>query len=344
MALGAVVRYFSYNRTKPNTIGPYKIEERIGEGGLGVVFKAEHLLLERPAAIKLLKSFTTDKASTERFEREVRLASKLVHPNSLAIYDFGTSQNGAFYYAMEYIDGVNLAEFVTYMKWVPVDRTIRILQQICGALREAHSAGIVHRDIKPANVMICRRGGISDLVKVLDYGLVKSFTSPRGGTIVETNVVMGTPRFMAPERLEMPWLADPRIDIFSVGAVAHFLLAGRTPILGANASAIMAGLIQTNESFALLKNNPAFIEFVQLIASCFSPEPSHRPGAVAVVMESLDLIATMFPWSEYENEVWWAEHGKEMLSRVKKRRSTNASFRPSDSQNPISTTYPSVTQ
>ncbi len=178
LAVGAMVRFLSYNKMRPNSIGSYRIQERIGEGGLGVVFKAEHLLLGRSAAIKLLKSFSSDRATTERFEREVRMAAKLVHPNSLAIYDFGTAQNGAFYYAMEYIDGVNLAEFVSFMGTVPVDRTIRILQQICGALREAHGVGIVHRDIKPANVMICKRGGISDHVKVLDYGLVKSFTSP----------------------------------------------------------------------------------------------------------------------------------------------------------------------
>ncbi len=138
---------------------------------------------------------------------------------------------------------------------------------------------------------------------------------------------------MAPERLEMPWLADPRIDIFSVGAVAHFLLAGKTPILGANASALMAGLSQTNEYLASLKGNRAFMDLVLLIASCFSPEASQRPGAIHVVMESLDQIAIKFPWSEYDADAWWSANGRKMISSAKRRRIRNPAFQTQELDN-----------
>ncbi len=210
-------RHWQRRGLPPEKLGPYKIVGKIGEGGLGVVYRAEHQLLGRPAAIKLLKQTSVDRHALVRFEREVRLAARLVHPNAVNIYDFGTTEWGEFYYAMEYIPGVNLADFTAYANTIPLDRCLHLMIQVCGAIREAHLEGLVHRDIKPQNIMVCLRGGIPDVVKVLDYGLVKSFRHSRDKMATETRVVMGTPKFMAPERLDTPWLADPRIDIFSIG-------------------------------------------------------------------------------------------------------------------------------
>ncbi len=183
----------------PTQIGPYRILEKIGEGGLGIVYRAQHKLLGRPAAIKLLKRESTHTKTLARFEREVQLAAKLVHPNAVSIYDYGITSSGSFYYAMEYIHGANLADFMAHIKVLPMDRCLRILIQICEAIREAHLAGLVHRDIKPQNIMVANRGGIPDVVKVLDYGLVKSILASRSNNATETRVVMGTPKFMAPK-------------------------------------------------------------------------------------------------------------------------------------------------
>ncbi len=205
-------------------LGQYTLEEKIGEGGMGIVFRARHALLKRPTAIKLLKAELANARTIAWFEREVQLASQLTHPNTIEIYDYGVTPEGVFYYVMEFLDGTTLEQLVRREGPLDSPRVVLILQQIAGSLREAHSMGLVHRDIKPHNIMLCRRGGENDVVKVLDFGLVKQIHGPEA---TSHTVLAGTPMYMAPERLDAPQENDPRIDIYAFGAVGFFLLTGR---------------------------------------------------------------------------------------------------------------------
>ncbi|MCB1188769.1 serine/threonine protein kinase, partial [bacterium] len=178
----------------------------------------------RPTAVKLLDLDKVNDDSIQRFEREVQLTCQLNHPNTVAIYDYGRTPEGVFYYAMEYLDGLTLQSLVERYGPQPEARVIRILTQICGSLFEAHSLGLVHRDIKPANIMINRRGGETDIVKVLDFGLVKALDEGKQAGVTGGNMMTGTPLYMSPEAIQTPQLVDPRTDIYAVGAVGYFLL------------------------------------------------------------------------------------------------------------------------
>lgn len=294
-------------------IGPYQIQELLGEGGMGQVFLAEHELLCRQSAIKVLVKGDNDLSIISRFEREVQLASQLTHPNTIAIYDFGRNKDGIFYYAMEYINGAHLGQLIEYAGPLAPGRCIFILNQLCRALQEAHHAGVVHRDIKPQNIMVCNRGGEPDFVKLFDYGLVKAFApgitdSPPS----QTQVVVGTPRFMAPERLNSPWLADPRVDVYSVGALAYFLLTGQLPTLVTPADTI------DNEQLGVetLDLPPDVVEFGGLLSLCMAVEPSVRPSSMNSLLMELDELAAKFPWTRSDSENWWNEHESSLLSLV----------------------------
>jgi eukaryotic-like serine/threonine-protein kinase len=297
----------------PLQIGAYKVSSKLGEGGLGIVYKGQHRLLGRLAAIKLLKVQSTNPQLAKRFEREVRMASKLVHPNAISIFDYGLTDGGAFYYAMEYIPGVNLSELMMYNKSISLSRTLHMLVQICGAIREAHLAGMVHRDIKPQNIMVCYRAGIADVIKVLDYGLVKSFVDHTPGDTTVTSVLIGTPKFMAPERLETPWLADPKIDIYSIGTVAYYLLTGHTPAPGITPNAILEAMASEQSPYRELVGQKAFQELVRLIGFCISAEPSLRPGSVGAIVDVLQKIQESYPWQQASAEAWWIEHEANLM-------------------------------
>jgi eukaryotic-like serine/threonine-protein kinase len=297
----------------PLQIGAYRVTEKIGEGGLGIVYKGQHRLLGRMAAIKLLKVQSTNPQLTKRFEREVRMASKLVHPNAISIFDYGLSDEGAFYYAMEYIPGVNLSELLAYNKSIPLSRSLHMLVQICGAIREAHLTGMVHRDIKPQNIMVCYRAGIADVIKVLDYGLVKSFVDNTSNDTTVTGVLIGTPKFMAPERLETPWLADPKIDIYSIGTVAYYLLTGHTPAPGMTPNGMLEAMASEQSSYREIAGQKAFQEFIRLIGFCVSADPSLRPGSVGAIIDVLQKIQESYPWQQASAEAWWIEHESNLM-------------------------------
>ncbi len=313
--IGSVALQLSQRGKTPTQIGPYRILEKIGEGGLGVVYRAQHKLLGRPAAIKLLKREATHSKSLARFEREVQLAAKLEHPNAVSIYDYGISTHGSFYYAMEYIHGSNLADFMKYVKVLPIDRCLRFLVQLCEAIREAHLEGLVHRDIKPQNIMIAYRGGIPDVVKVLDYGLVKSILPSRSNNATETRVLMGTPKFMAPERLETPWLADPRIDIYSIGAVAYFLLAGHSPLLGIQFESMVAVFSGEKSPYKHISSQKAFRRFLYVVSRCVAPEPTLRPDSIHEILDEFRALQDEYLWQELTAEDWWKEHEEILLHR-----------------------------
>ena len=216
-------------------LGQYQLRRLLGAGGMGQVYLAEHLLLRRPCAIKLIR---TDRAGNPedlvRFEREVRATATLTHPNTVHVYDYGHADDGTFYYVMEYLPGLTLDELVRQHGPLPAARVIHLLRQICGALAEAHAAGLIHRDVKPGNIIVCERGGVHDVAKLVDFGIVQSGAIPKeqaahtaGGAIV------GTPSFMSPEQADGTAVVDQRSDLYSLGAVGYFLLTGAPPFLRA---------------------------------------------------------------------------------------------------------------
>jgi serine/threonine-protein kinase len=216
-------------------LGQYQLKRRLGSGGMGEVYLAEHALLRRPCALKLIRPERAgDPQHLRRFEREVQATATLTHPSTVEIYDYGHAADGTFYYVMEYLPGLNLDELVKQHGPLPAARAIHLLRQVCGALAEAHAIGLVHRDIKPGNVLACQRGGRHDVAKLLDFGLVQTHTLAGGGAeasrLTQTGAIAGTPAYMSPEQAAGKADLDARSDIYSLGAVAYFLLTGRPPL------------------------------------------------------------------------------------------------------------------
>ena len=297
-------------------VGPYQVQELLGEGGMGRVYLAEHALLCRQSAVKVLTHGNDDLSVIGRFEREVQLASQLTHPNTISIYDFGRNRDGYFYYAMEYINGGHLGQLIEFSGPIPPGRCIYILRQLCHALNEAHLAGVVHRDIKPQNIMVCNRGGEPDFLKLFDYGLVKSFAPGVSHSPSQTKIVVGTPRFMAPERLNSPWLADPRVDIYSVGALAYYLLTAQLPPL----VTLEAGIDHQQTGVETLDLPPDVVEFGEILSVCMAVEPAARPSNMSSLIRELEDLSRKFPWNRNDSLQWWTQNEAEFLHLVKNRR------------------------
>lgn len=241
-ALAVAVAVFSSSRieflrrqaAEARRLGQYTLRHRLGSGGMGEVYRAEHALLRRPCAIKTIRPEQAgDPARLRRFEREVQATAELTHPNTVAIYDYGHADDGTFYYVMEYLPGETLEALVARDGPLPPARAVRLLRQVCGALGEAHARGLIHRDVKPGNVMVCDRGGVPDVAKLLDFGLVLPVADdPDGTKLTRAGTVTGTPGYLSPEQAAGKPDLDPRSDIYAVGALGYFLLAGRGPFDG----------------------------------------------------------------------------------------------------------------
>lgn len=301
--LAAVWSAFIVRRLKrqvgdARTLGQYRLEREIGEGGMGKVFLARHALLKRPTAVKMLKPHMATDEIVARFEREVQLASQLVHPNTVEIYDYGRTREGVFYYVMEYLEGETLDRIVLEHGAMPIARALHVLDQICAALRAAHARGLVHRDVKPHNIMLCRRGGVYDVVKILDFGLVKDLGSAHSRDITQYQRVLGTPRYMAPERIRNAADADARSDIYSVGAVAWFLVTGRELYADAEEHDLTYQVLHTvapRPSEAGAQVPPRFDD---LVARCLAKERSERPHDIVVLQALIEALAVDHPWSQ----------------------------------------------
>ena len=226
-------------------VGQYRLEHKLGEGGMGVVYRAQHALLKRPTAIKLLPPDKAGATTIARFEREVRLTARLTHPNTVTIFDYGHTPDGLFYYAMELLDGASLAEIVRADGPQPAGRVIHVLSGIAGALEEAHSVGLIHRDIKPSNVILCERGGRADVPKLLDFGLVKDVGATADVGLTRESDITGTPLYMAPEALTSPGDVDARSDIYAVGAVGYFLVTGQHVFTGRTVAEVLGHQMHT---------------------------------------------------------------------------------------------------
>ena len=289
-------------------LGQYTLAEKIGEGAMGAVYKAHHALLRRPTAIKLLPPLKAGAEAIARFEREVQHTSALTHPNTVAIFDYGRSADGVFYYAMEYLDGIDLERVVLRHGPLPPARVIRILAQVCDALEEAHDRDLVHRDVKPANIILCHRGRALDVVKVVDFGLVKELR--RAGGVAEG--MAGTPAYLAPEAITSPRSIGAAADLYAVGAVGYFLLTGTTVFSGDSIVEICGHHVHSPVE-PPSRRRPVPPELEALLLRCLAKAPADRPADAGALRDALRALPEAGAWSEPEVLAWWTEVERERV-------------------------------
>lgn len=289
-------------------LGQYTLLRKLGEGGMGAVYEARHALLRRPTAIKVIRPENIDSRTRQRFEREVQATAQLCHPNTIAVYDYGRTSAGVFYYAMEFLAGIDLHNLVAKDGPLPENRVRYILEQVLGSIAEAHEHGMVHRDIKPPNIMVCRRGGIADLVKVLDFGLVKDVRADDGFTM--ENALTGTPHYMAPEAITETDRVDGRTDLYAVGAVGYFLLAGRQLFNGPTAMAVLTKQISDSPPQPSLDSRyPVSAGFEAFLMTCLEKDQANRPASAQEALSTLrHLPQEGEPWTQEDAQKWWDDH------------------------------------
>jgi eukaryotic-like serine/threonine-protein kinase len=291
--------------------GQYQLVWKLGEGGMGEVYLAEHQLLKRPCALKLIKREAgSDPIALARFEREVQSAARLSHPNTIEIYDYGHTDDGTFYYVMEYLQGLSLSELVRQHGPLPPGRLIYLFRQVCAGLAEAHAQGLVHRDLKPANVFVAVRGGEFDVAKVLDFGLVKLTRDPQAATLTGDMVVSGTPMYMAPEQATGARPLDARADIYALGAVMYYALVGQPPFTAETPFAVMMAhardpVVPPSQVRAGV---PADLE--RVILCCLAKKPEERYPDAKSMAKALAACAAAAEWDAEQADLWWAERMK----------------------------------
>jgi serine/threonine-protein kinase len=271
-------------------LGRYVVERKLGEGGMGEVYLAHHASLRRPTAVKVLPPERAGVQAIARFEREVRATSQLSHPNTVAIYDFGRTREGIFYYAMEYLDGCDLQHLVNARGPLPPSQVVHVLAQIAGALAEAHAAGLVHRDLKPANVMLCERGGLRDVVKVLDFGLVKQAHHEVGLSAekTEVNALIGTPAYMSPEAIRAPDTVHASADLYALGAIGYFLLTGSDVFQTDSVIEVCYSHLQQTPQRPSARVGYALPpDLEELILQCLEKLPEQRPHSAGDLRRAL---------------------------------------------------------
>lgn len=289
-------------------LGQYRLRHRIGAGGMGEVFLAEHQLLKRRCAIKLIRpGKAADPLALARFEREVQTTATLSHWNTIEIFDYGRTDDGTFYYVMEYLPGLSLAELVHRFGPLPPERAVHLLEQTCDALAEAHSIGLIHRDVKPGNIFAAQRGGIHDVAKLLDFGLVKSASDQTALDLTRDGAVTGSPLFMSPEQVLGETEPDVRSDIYSLGAVAFFLLTGRPPFVGdAPMRVMMAHVQQTPPRPTTLRPDvPADLE--EVVLRCLAKDPAQRFADAASLREAFRACSHYGIWTRESAARWWRD-------------------------------------
>jgi tRNA A-37 threonylcarbamoyl transferase component Bud32 len=297
--------------------GQYTLVEKLGKGGMGTVYKARHALLRRPTAIKLLNPELISDTGIARFEREAQLTSELSHPNTVAIYDYGRTPEGVFYYAMEYLEGINLDELVQRYGVLPEARAVYVLRQVCASLAEAHAAGLVHRDIKPANILLTIRGGQHDFVKVLDFGLAKLSRGNSEANLTATNMVAGTPLYVSPEAITQPDQIDARADVYAIGAVGYFLLTGSPVFSGSSAADICLMHVQaTPQPPSARSGLPLSPELESLLLRCLSKCPDGRPHDAEDLLHLLETCPEPNRWTAADAARWWASRKHEHSAAV----------------------------
>jgi serine/threonine-protein kinase len=288
-------------------LGQYTLEAKIGQGGMGEVYRARHAMLRRPTAIKLLPGEHSE-LQLRRFEREVQLTASLTHPNIVSVFDFGRTPEGTFYYAMELLEGLNLETLVERYGPQHPGRVVEILVQVCSALNEAHAVGMIHRDIKPANIYLCKLGTLDDVVKVLDFGLVRQENQDATLSQTGAQTLVGTPLYMAPETIQSPERIGSQADLYSLGATAYYLLTGSPPFRGASVLEVCSQhLYERPEppSERLGKELPAELE--TLVLACLAKDPGARPKSAAALAVELRAAAGIPSWSAEDARRFWTE-------------------------------------
>jgi serine/threonine-protein kinase len=315
VVISHVVTGLGHQVAKARELGSYQLGELLGRGGMGEVYKATHRMFARPAAIKLIRPDTmraegdTVQLATTRFRREAEAAANLRSPHTVELYDFGVTDDETLYFVMELLSGMDLETLVQKYGPVPSNRAVYILRQVCESLEEAHVCGLVHRDIKPANIHVGRVGLRCDFVKVLDFGLVKSFAGGNADLSMGTaaGLTPGTPSYMAPE-MALGEAVDGRADIYALGCVAYYLVTGQLVFEATSGVQMVAKHVRA-EPIPPSQRAPIEIphEFEQIILSCLAKKPEDRPSSAGSIAKRLAAIP-MDPWTEEKAEAWWAEH------------------------------------
>jgi hypothetical protein len=304
--------------SRARELGSYRLEEKLGQGGMGEVWRARHRMLARPAAIKLIRpSLSQDghaAASPEllqRFEREAQVIASLRSPHTVELFDFGIATDGTLYYVMELLDGVDADTLVRRFGPLPADRAVYLLRQICHSLSEAESRGLVHRDIKPANIFLCRYGEEYDFAKVLDFGLVKAFDEPpdeRTG-LTRENAVQGTPAFIAPEQALGQATLDGRVDIYATGCVAYWLLTGQLVFEADTPLRLIMHHVHTQPVPPSARSElPIPSALDSLVLSCLAKDPADRPQSARELSVRLNEVESAGRWTQERARQWWVTH------------------------------------
>lgn len=286
-------------------IGQYRLKRKLGSGGMGEVFLAEHVLLKRPCAIKLIRADKAgDPQALARFEQEVQATARLTHWNTVEIFDYGRTDDGTFYYVMEYLPGMNLDQLVQMFGPMPPERVIHLMSQTCDALEEAHAQHLVHRDIKPANIFAAHRGGVFDVVKLLDFGLAKPLQNLRDSQLTQEGTVAGSPMYMSPEQVtgEVP---DARSDVYSLGVVAYYLLTGRPPFAGDNPMKVL--IAQAHDTPQEIRElNPDIPEdLAGIVMHCLEKDRHKRVANVVALRNMLESCESAGKWTRQQAYQWW---------------------------------------
>jgi eukaryotic-like serine/threonine-protein kinase len=302
-------------------LGQYTLEEKLGEGGMGVVYRASHAMLRRPTAVKLLLPDRAGKDALARFEREVRRTAMLTHPNTVTVFDYGRTTEGVFYYAMELLEGASLDEIVEVDGPQPEERVIHLLEQAAASLAEAHGAGLIHRDVKPANILVVDRGGISDLVKVVDFGLVKDvgLRAAAGSepALTHAHAITGTPLYLAPEMVNEPEAVDARADLYALGAVGYWLLTGTHVFGGKSILEVCAHhLHSAPEPPSVRLGASVTQDFEALLLACLAKDPDERPSSAQVLRERLRACAAAGKWTNDRAAQWWGRNRSRLRSNA----------------------------
>ncbi|MCA9158058.1 MAG: serine/threonine protein kinase [Planctomycetales bacterium] len=295
-------------------MGQYQLKKLLGRGGMGEVYLAMHRMLKRPCALKLIRPDVADiRLNLKRFEREVQSTARLTHWNTIEIFDYGSTEDGVFYYVMEYLPGMNLDEVVRMNGPLPANRAIYLLKQVCEALAEAHGQGLIHRDIKPANIFSARRGGMYDVAKLLDFGLVRDTglaagPEGKGGDFTREGSITGSPLYMSPEQAlsEVP---DERSDIYSLGGVAYYLTTGQPPFVHDNAMRVILSHARDVPTPPSELNPDVPSGLTQVIMKCLEKKPEDRFANVRLLQQALIDCETDDVWNAEQAAHWWKHHG-----------------------------------
>jgi len=288
-------------------LGHYRLVQKLGAGGMGEVWRARHQLLARPCAVKLIRSDLLGESNrmalNERFRLEAQTIAHLSSPNTVRLYDFGVSETGNFYFVMELLNGMDLASLVDHFGPLPPERVVWVLRQACRSLGEAHEARLLHRDIKPHNLFLCRLGLDFDVVKLLDFGLVKSLR-PDDPNITVDGSLPGTPAYMPPERI-LGAVVDERSDLYSLGCVAYWMLTGKTVFRGETTAMIIDHTQKAPQPPSKAAGIAIPERLEQIVLACLEKAPEKRPQSAVDLWAQLGEVPLENPWTLERAESWW---------------------------------------